>query len=342
MVDNLNILKVNNLGVNFFNNEGVVKALNGVTFSVQKGQSVGIVGESGCGKSVTAYSILRLLPSTAKIISGSIEYRKGEEVIDITQLDPDDIAMRKLRGAEISMIFQEPMTAFSPVHTIGNQICEAILYHNDVSKEEAREQAIELFRKVGISRPAQRIDEYPFQFSGGMRQRAMIAMGIACNPDLLIADEPTTALDVTIQAQVLKLIKEMQADYNLSLILITHDLGVIAHMVDYVNVMYLGRVVESGPVEAIFDNPLHPYTQDLLKSIPKITGTKGKLASIEGSVPDSYTLPTGCAFHTRCRKVVGKECLYEVPDTIEAEPDHYVSCYRYQEGEVKEDVKFSS
>lgn len=323
-----NILEIDNLAVTFQNDEGLVNALNGVSFSIKKGQAVGIVGESGCGKSVTSASILRLLPTTANITGGSIKYRKDEEVVEIDRLKANSREMRKIRGAEISMIFQEPMTAFSPVHTIGDQISESIIFHKKVDKTEAREQAIELLQKVGISKPKQRVDEYPFQFSGGMRQRAMIAMGLACNPNLLIADEPTTALDVTIQAQVLKLMKDMQKDFNLSLMLITHDLGVIAHMVDYVNVMYLGRVVEAGPIEAIFDNPTHPYTQDLLKSIPKITGTKGKLSSIEGSVPDSYSLPSGCPFHTRCKKVIGNECKEKAPSLIEIEADHFVSCFK--------------
>lgn len=323
------ILDIENLSVNFKTDTGIVRALNGVSFSIKRGQAVGIVGESGCGKSVTASSILRLLPANAEIASGAIDYHKENETIDITKLRPGGKAMKGIRGAEISMIFQEPMTAFSPVHTIGNQIAESILTHTNATKAEAREKVVELLRKVGISNPEQRVDEYPFQYSGGMRQRAMIAMGLACNPNLLIADEPTTALDVTTQAQVLSLIKHMQRDFRLSLILITHDLGVVAHMVDYVNVMYLGRIVESAPVEAIFKNPAHPYTQDLLESIPKITGTKGKLATIKGSIPDPYSLPQGCPFHPRCNKIVGPKCERGVPPLIQIGPEHYVSCYRY-------------
>jgi peptide/nickel transport system ATP-binding protein len=329
---NNNILEVENLNVHFHTDEGIVRALNGVDFKVERGEAVGIVGESGCGKSVTSTSVMRLLPGVGEIAAGTIKYYdKNKKQHDIINLKADGEHMRSIRGPEMSMIFQEPMTAFSPVHTIGNQIIEKLLYHEDIDKDEARSKALELLKKVGISKPEQRIDEYPFQYSGGMRQRAMIAMGLACEPQLLIADEPTTALDVTIQAQVLKLIKKMQADYNLSLILITHDLGVIAHMVDYVNVMYLGRVVESGPVEEIFDNPAHPYTQDLLKSIPRMTGNEGKLASIEGAVPDAYSLPKGCPFHTRCRKKIGEVCESAYPERQEISADHYVNCYLHQD-----------
>lgn len=332
------LLEVNNLEVKFYYDEGVVKAVNGVNFRIEDGQSIGIVGESGCGKSVTSYSILRILSQAGKITNGEISFRKEDgEVRDLTQLPQESKEMHNIRGAEIAMIFQEPMTAFSPVHTIGNQICEAILLHQDLVKHAAREKAIELLGLVGISNPEQRVDEYSFQLSGGMRQRAMIAMALACNPRLLIADEPTTALDVTIQAQVLNLIKEMQQDFNLSLQLITHDLGVIANMVDYVYIMYLGRVVESASVMEIFNNPCHPYTRDLLKSIPKITGNLEKLSSIKGSVPDSYTLPSGCSFHPRCQELKGDICCNEVPSSSEIEDNHYVSCFLY-EG-VREDVK---
>jgi oligopeptide/dipeptide ABC transporter ATP-binding protein len=332
MLHNEKILQVDDLVVNFERDGAIVRALNGVSFSINTGQAVGIVGESGCGKSVTAYSILGLLPSTARIVSGSIKYRKGEEAVEIAELMADGKEIREIRGAEIAMIFQEPMTAFSPVHTIGNQIGETIMYHKGVDKKEARRQTIELLRKVGISKPEQRVDEYPFQYSGGMRQRAMIAMGLCCEPKLLIADEPTTALDVTIQAQVLKLIRQMQNDYRLSLMLITHDLGVIAHMVDYVNVMYLGRVVEAGPVKEIFDNPAHPYTRDLLRSIPKITGVSGKLASIEGSVPDAYSLPSGCSFHPRCSDVLRNRCEKETPPLVKVGDNHFTSCFLHQPG----------
>lgn len=328
MMDKSNLLEVNDLFLRFHYNEGVVKALNGVDFNIKKGEAVGLVGESGCGKSVTSLSILRLLPEEGEIPQGNITYEKeSEEIIDLTSLKPNGNDMRKIRGQEISMIFQEPMTAFSPVHTIGNQIVESIIEHRDLNKKQARKKAVELLDRVGISNPGERIDEYPFQYSGGMRQRAMIAMALAADPRLLIADEPTTALDVTIQAQVLNLIKEMRRDFDLSLLLITHDLGVIAHMVEKVCVMYLGRIVEAGPVKEIFDNPLHPYTRDLLGSIPKLSGNKEKLVAIEGSVPDSYTLPAGCSFHPRCQDVAGQQCRKKIPEFIEKSDDHYVSCF---------------
>lgn len=329
---NNKILEMKDLKVRFYYDIGTVKAVNGVNLSVNKGKSIGIVGESGCGKTITTYSILNLLPRSGKITAGEIKYKKrNDQVIDLTKLDPEGSEMRMIRGGEISMIFQEPMTAFSPVHTIGNQICEAILIHQDLEKQGARERAIELLNLVGISNPEQRVDEYPFQFSGGMRQRAMIAMALACDPQLVIADEPTSALDVTIQAQVLKLIKDMQNDLNLSLIMITHDLGVIAHMTEEVYVMYLGRVVENGPVGDIFENPGHPYTQDLLKSIPKMSGVEGKLSSIEGSVPDTYSLPSGCAFHTRCQKIIGDLCYEKLPPMTEINPGHQASCFHCKE-----------
>jgi len=330
------ILDVNNLKVRFYYSEGIVKAVNGVSYRLKKGSSIGIVGESGCGKTVSTYAVLNILSSAGKVVEGEIKYTKSDgTVVNLAELAPESREMRNIRGKEISMIFQEPMTAFSPVHTIYNQISEAILLHQDISKQEARERVIELLGQVGIPDPARRVDDYPFQFSGGMRQRAMIAMALASNPRILIADEPTTALDVTIQAQVLRLIKKMQKEYDLSLILITHDLGVIAHMVEEVYVMYLGRVVESGPVKVIFNDPRHPYTRDLLKSIPRIRGNKGKIASIEGSVPDSYHLPPGCAFHPRCRDYPGDICSRELPERTEIGEGHFVSCFKYQKTGVE-------
>lgn len=335
--DNI-ILDVNNLKVRFFYEEGTVKAANGVSYRLKEGSSIGIVGESGCGKTVSTYAILNILSSAGKIVEGSIEYTlKNGTVVDLSKLKAESEEIRSIRGKEISMIFQEPMTAFSPVHTIYSQILEGVMLHQDLTKEKAREQIIDLMEKVGIPDPDKRVDDYPFQFSGGMRQRAMIAMALACNPRVLIADEPTTALDVTIQAQVLQLIKEMQEDMNLSLILITHDLGVIAHMVEEVYIMYLGRVVESGPVQEIFYNPKHPYTRDLLNSIPNIKGNKGKISSIEGSVPDSYSLPPGCSFHTRCSDYLGKICSTKVPASTEINKKHCVFCHKYSEGKVTVD-----
>ncbi len=334
-MDKNNIVEIKNLKLRFYQEEGTVKALNGVNIDIGSGEAVGVVGESGCGKSVTAFSLLRLLPSSAEIVTGEIKYRKPDnEVLNLAKVDPNGEIIRKIRGGEISIIFQEPMTAFSTLYTIGNQISENLLIHQDITKNEAKDKSIELLRKVGISNPEQRVDEYPFQFSGGMRQRAMIAMAIACDPRLLIADEPTTALDVTIQAQVLKLIRDMRDDYDLSLMLITHDLGVIAHMVERIYVMYLGYIMESASAYQLFKNPQHPYTRDLLKSIPKVTGTEGELASIVGTVPDAYNLPTGCPFHNRCQEK--KEiCTKNPPELKEIDTDHYVSCFLHEKEEVK-------
>ena len=333
------ILDVSDLSVRFVHREGTVRAVNGVDLRLSEGEAVGIVGESGCGKTITAYSILNILPRTAEISSGSIRYRlRGGEVADLAALPPDGRRMRSIRGAEIAMIFQEPMTAFSPVHTICNQICESMLLHQHMDVRRAREVAVELLARVGIPDPASRVDRYPFELSGGMRQRAMIAMALASDPRVLIADEPTTALDVTIQAQVLGLIKRMRREFSLSLILITHDLGVVAHMVDRVYVMYLGRIVEEGPVGEILVSPSHPYTKALLRSIPRLRGQAGRVEPIEGSVPDSYTLPSGCAFHPRCGEVVGDVCRREIPPAEAVGPDHKVSCFRFSERGGSDDV----
>ncbi|MFW5981001.1 MAG: ABC transporter ATP-binding protein [bacterium] len=330
------LLSLNNLHVKFFNEDGIVNAVNGVNLDIESGQSIGIVGESGCGKSVTSFSILQLLPPLGKITEGEINYRKENgEVINLGNLDPESKEIRKIRGAEISMIFQEPLSAFSPVHTVGNQIAETVILHQNMKKNAARQVTIDLLKKVGISKPEQRIDEYPFQLSGGMRQRAMIAMALACNPRLLIADEPTTALDVTIQAQVLYLIKDIQEKMDLSLMLITHDLGVIAHMVEFVYVMYLGEVVEYGPVREIFKEAKHPYTRDLLNSIPKASGTKGELAYIKGTVPSATNIPKGCPYHTRCSDIIGKVCKETIPEVIKTNANHGVKCLLYSQEEVK-------
>ena len=329
-MDAKNILEVNDLYVEFHGDEGVAKAVNGVSFSVEEGQSVGIVGESGCGKSVSAFSILRLLADTARITEGSIEYRDlAGDITDMTQVDPDGERIRSIRGDQISMIFQEPMTAFSPVHTINNQISEMLILHKGLTKDEAKTETIELLKRVGIPDPGERVDDYTFQYSGGMRQRAMIAMGIACSPRILIADEPTTALDVTIQAQVLKMIKEMQTQLNLSLILITHDLSIISKMTEHVNVMYLGKVVESAPVRELFSNPKHPYTRNLLKSIPRMSGQGERLHTIEGSVPTTYLLPEGCPFHARCDVMIEGKCNVEVPRKSSISDDHFVLCHLF-------------
>jgi len=324
-----NILEVRDLTVRFMMNEGTVHAVNGVTFSLPEGKSIGIVGESGCGKTVSAYSVTQLLPKTARV-SGQILFREKEGTItDIAKLPVDGKEIRRIRGQEISMIFQEPMSSLSPVHTVFNQLAEAMILFQGMTKKQARERCVELLKLVGIENAERRVDEYPFQFSGGMRQRAMIAMALARNPRILIADEPTTALDVTLQAQVLSLIQEMQDEFKLSMILITHALGVVAHMVDYIHIMYLGRVVESGPTLEIFENPKHPYTRGLLNSIPKLHGKRGqRVSSIPGAVPSAYSLPEGCVFRARCSER-RSACMYEIPRRIQVGSEHYVSCCLY-------------
>lgn len=340
------LLDVRNLHTHFFTEQGIVRALNGVDFTVHNGQTIGLVGESGCGKSVTARSILQIVPPPGHVVDGEIWFRhhttkngqsgsQSSELIDLAQLDPMGKRIRSIRGGEISMVFQEPMTSFSPVHTIGNQIMEAILLHQDVDKTGARKHAIEVLRRVNMPEPESVIDRYPHQLSGGMRQRAMIAVALSCQPSLLIADEPTTALDVTTQAQILTLMRDLQNELSMAIIFITHDLGVIAQMVDFVVVMYLGKIVESAEVEKIFQSPKHPYTQALLRSIPRLgmksaEGHTGDLAAIPGSVPDPYSVPKGCPFHPRCHFAVRGHCDEMEPDLIEVEPDHKVSCLLYQ------------
>ena len=325
------LLEVKDLSVRITRDEGVVRPLNGVSFSIRAGQAVGVVGESGCGKTMTSNALLRILPPQAEITRGHMRYRRKEDetVVDLAQLEAHGTEMRRIRGGDISMIFQEPMTAFSPVHSIANQIAEMVRLHDPVSPEEARARVVELLDLVGIPDPDQRADDYPFQLSGGMRQRAMIAMALASKPRLLIADEPTTALDVTVQARVLKLIQRLQKELGLALMLITHDLGVVAHTVEYVYVMYLGRVVEEGPVEKIFSEPAHPYTAALLQSIPSLTARTEQLQPIEGSVPSAYALPTGCPFHTRCTVQVGDVCRQEMPAHVEVGAGHFASCFAH-------------
>ncbi len=324
------LIDIKDLHVTFSQDDETVNAVNGVDIRVHKGEAVGIVGESGCGKTVTSYSMLNILPSNGEIVAGEVKYREDNgNVIDITRLNPRSREMRRLRGGEIAMIFQEPMASFSPVHTIKDQIAEGILLHQPPKDKKVREKIIEYLGMVGISNPERTIDAYPFQLSGGMRQRAMIAMALACNPKVLVADEPTTALDVTIQAQVLMLIKKMQQELGLALVLITHDLGIIAHMADFVYVMYLGTVVEKGPVVQIFDSPKHPYTRDLIRSIPKLNTPEKRLATIQGNVPDASRLPSGCAFHPRCREIIGETCRREQPVLEEVEADHFAGCFLY-------------
>lgn len=329
--ENNPLLEVNNLKTYFYLDEGILKAVDGVSFKIEKEKVLGIVGESGCGKSVTAQSILRIVPSPGKTVEGKILLgQDNNKVIDLAQLDPFGREIRAIRGKEIAMIFQEPMTSLSPIHTIGDQIMEAILLHRDLNKKEARKLTLDMLEKVGIPNPYQRINEYPHQLSGGLRQRAMIAMALSCNPSLLIADEPTTALDVTVQAQILELMKDLQSKFGMAIMYITHNLGVIAEISDEVLVMYLGKVVEHGNVDDIFYNPSHPYTVRLLKSIPKV-GEKARtrLDSIKGTVPLPLDLPKGCTFYSRCPEAKDGICNVEDPSLIEIKRGHRVRCFLY-------------
>lgn len=328
-----NVLDIRKLKVSFFTEEGEICAVNDVNFSIPKGKIMALVGESGCGKSVTSYSILRLIQKPGRIMDGEIIFHPSDkEPFDVLKLGERSDALYNLRGGRISMIFQEPMTALSPVHTVGNQICEAILIHQKVSKAEARKKAIDMLAKVGIPGAEQRIDRYPFELSGGMRQRVVIAMAMVCNPELLIADEPTTALDVTIQAQILKLMKNLQQDLHTSILLITHDLGVVAQVADEVAVMYLGRIVERSDVNTIMKNPRHPYTMGLLKSLPSMSMDKEKLPSIKGSVPSLTEIPSGCPFHPRCPYYKEGVCdTGTPPDLIKIGEDHDAACVRVNE-----------
>jgi oligopeptide/dipeptide ABC transporter ATP-binding protein len=317
------LLDVRDLRTYFFADEGVVKAVDGASFALRPRATLGIVGESGCGKSVTARSILRIVERPGRIVHGEILLRRaaegstaaaGGDVVDLATLDPAGPAMRGIRGGEIGLVFQEPMTSFSPVHTIGNQMVETIRLHMHLDRRAARERAIDLLRRVGVPRPERRVDEYAFQLSGGLRQRAMIATALACSPRILIADEPTTALDVTTQAQILDLLRALQETEGMAIILITHNLGVVAEMCDEVVVMYLGRVVERGTVDAIFHAPRHPYTRALLRSIPSIAAVpRTKLPTIAGSIPHPYNRPPGCPFHPRCPEWIRGTCERHEP-----------------------------
>ena len=325
------LITVQDLKTHFFCDEGTVKAVENVSFRINQGKTLGVVGESGCGKSVTAQSILGIVEDNGKVLAGEILFRpdgaKGK-VIDLAKLDPKGSEFRSIRGRMISMIFQEPMTSISPVHTIGNQIVESVLLHQDIDKKAAREIAAEMLERVGIKQAQKRLDDYPHSFSGGMRQRAMIAMALCCKPKLLIADEPTTALDVTIQAQILDLMRDLQEEFGMAIMMITHNLGVVANVADDVVVMYLGQVVEAAPVESLFADPSHPYTKALLQSIPRL-GKKRKeqLASIEGVVPDAYNIPRGCSFHPRCSLFHPGLCDQGQPPTVEVGPGHTVRCF---------------
>jgi oligopeptide/dipeptide ABC transporter ATP-binding protein len=324
--DRAPLLEIRGLRTYFFTDDGVVRAVDGVTLSVGRQETVGVVGESGCGKSVMALSVMRLIQSPPGRIAGGeiLFHRDGAAPLDLARLDPKGPEMRCMRGNEISMVFQEPMTSLSPVHTVGDQIAEAIALHQGASRRAARPRAVEALRRVRLPRPERQVDAYPHELSGGMRQRAMIAMALACNPSLLIADEPTTALDVTVQAQILDLMRRLQAEGRMSVLLITHDLGVIARMADRVAVMYLGKVVETTDTRTLFRTPRHPYTQGLLRSIPRI-GRRARLTPIEGAVPDPFEVPAGCPFAPRCPHAMAK--CEEAPQLTEVASGHRVSCW---------------
>jgi len=330
------LLSLRNLKTYFAQDEGVVKAVDGVSFDLYPGVTLGIVGESGCGKSVTARSILRIVDRPGRIVEGEIWFRRpgangGGQVVDLAKLAPNGEEMRSIRGAEIALIFQEPMSSFSPVHSVGNQIDEAIRLHQPVGRREARVKTIEMLRRVGVSSPEQRVDQLAHQLSGGLRQRAMIAMALSCQPTLLIADEPTTALDVTTQTQILELMRQLQQEDGMAIMLITHDLGVVAEMATDVVVMYLGRVVEQGPVDAIFHSPRHPYTRALLRSIPRLRArTRERLVPIAGSVPHPYARPAGCPFHLRCTEFMAGTCDRRQPELRPIGDGHTVSCFLYE------------
>ncbi|MCC7371316.1 MAG: ABC transporter ATP-binding protein [Chloroflexi bacterium] len=366
----LPLIELKDVKTHFFLREGTVKALDGVSFTINRGEALGVVGESGCGKSVTAQAILRIVPDPGKIVGGEITlHRYGADAqagngtrsghtngaasgpshgaasgamhghaaanpqsstVKLTDLDPRGPAIRAIRGAEIAMVFQEPMTSFSPVHTIGYQIMEAIILHQQANKQQARERAIEILARVGMPRPHQAVDAYTHQLSGGQRQRAMIAMALSCNPSLLIADEPTTALDVTTQAQILDLLRHLQDELGMAIMFITHDLGVIAEMTKRVVVMYLGRVVEQADVDTLFHDPKHPYTRALINSVPRLGMMQGLLQPIEGSVPDPYNIPRGCAFHPRCPSFIPGRCDTTEPRWTPLSEHHQVRCHLYE------------
>jgi len=330
-VDKDTIIEVKNLKTFFYTNQRCNKAINGVSFKVQKGKTLCIVGESGCGKSVTAASIMGLLPKLSRIEEGEINYfSKKHGQLRIDQLEQNGPTMRSIRGGEVAMIFQDPMTALNPVYTVGSQISENLLYHSKLSRKKIAIKTVDLLSNMGIPEPEQRVKEYPHQYSGGMRQRAMIAMAMACNPQVLIADEPTTALDVTIQAQIFKLMDTLKKEHDTAIMLITHDMGVVTELADDVAVMYMGNIVESGTVEDVLRTPAHPYTKALLQSIPILgKGKKQELEPIKGSTPDPYDRPEGCQFHPRCDFATEK--CKEVPVDEKISESHNVMCWHYRE-----------
>jgi len=329
------LLEIKGLRVSFATNEGVVRAVEGIDLSIDRGTVLGLVGESGCGKSVTAQSIVRILPRLARIDEGRILlHRKGADgtvqVVDVARLAPGGREIRSIRGGDVGMVFQEPMSSFSPLHTIGSHLNEAILEHGNMTRKQARELGIGLLGKVGIPNPARRFDQYPHELSGGMRQRAMIAIALSCNPALLIADEPTTALDATIQAQILDLMRSLQKSLGMAILFITHNLGAVAQLADHVAIMYLGLVVEQGTVREIFHDPRHPYTRDLLRAVPRIGRTRGqRLAAIGGGIPSPFERPAGCPFHPRCREAEPGRCDAGLPGAAWVSGSHSVSCFRF-------------
>jgi oligopeptide/dipeptide ABC transporter ATP-binding protein len=323
------LIEVKGLKTYFFTDDGVSRAVDGVDFSIAEEQTLGIVGESGCGKSVTALSIMGLVQPPGRIVAGEIILHRNGKVTNLASLDPKGSGMRDVRGNDIAMIFQEPMTFLNPVYTIGEQIAEGIAVHKRLTRKQAYGEAVAMLDAVGLPSPRQMADEYPHQLSGGLRQRAMIAMALGCNPGLLIADEPTTALDVTIQAQVLDLVEQLRRDFKMAILFITHDLGVIADIADHVAVMYLGKIVESAPVRDIFRNPRHPYTQGLLTSVPSLGARrKQRLVPIQGTVPDAVIEQTGCGFEPRCPHAM-EVCRRRVPSLLEIGSGHVAACHLY-------------
>jgi oligopeptide/dipeptide ABC transporter ATP-binding protein len=334
----MNQLEIRDLKTYFFLDEGILKAVDGVNLTIGDRETIGIIGESGCGKSVMSKSIMRLVTKPGEIVKGTaLLNRKDGSTVDIFALEPDAPELRSIRGNEIAMIFQEPMTAFSPVYTIGNQISEMVGLHTDLDRTKRRDRVVGLLDRVGISNPSQRYDQYPHELSGGMRQRAMIALALSCNPKIILADEPTTALDVTIQAQILDLLKELQREDGMSIVYITHNMAVVAETVDRVYVMYLGQVVESTTTQQLFADPLHPYTQKLLRSIPKPGERVEKLEVISGTVPSPIDLPRQCGFVSRCPSAMPGLCDKEMPALYEKEEGHWVRCFLYSKETEPED-----
>jgi oligopeptide/dipeptide ABC transporter ATP-binding protein len=355
------LVEVRDLRVEFDVRAGIVKAVDGLNLTIHRGKTLGVIGESGCGKSMTARAILNMIPKPGKITSGKILYHRRvqsnghgniDDVVELTQLDPDGKTIREIRGGEIGMIFQEPMSSLTPVYTagthineavslhhltpvrkVGDQLAEQVMSHRQVTKEEARQVAIDMLRRVGIPKPTERVDSYPHQLSGGQRQRVMIAIALSCEPAMLIADEPTTALDVSIEAQILDIMRDLQNSVNMAIMFITHNLGVIASMAEEIVVMYMGKAVEQAKVVDLFKDAKHPYTQALLRSIPKLGEKKegNRLASISGMTPDPFNLPTGCVFHPRCPMFMPGKCDKIVPKWTKVGEDHYVSCLLYEE-----------